>query len=504
MNRIAAIGLVAIAGVGIAASLSSPPHAAEIRVGSKAFTESVTLGEIFTGLLGDSGLKTEHRRELGGTRLLWDALLAGEIDMYPEYTGTITHEILAQAQSYSDDEIRKKLAQRGVGMSRSLGFNNTYAIGVSAELARRLGLEKISDLAAHPSLRLGFSNEFMDRADGWPSLCRVYHLPQTNVRGLDHDLAYRALASGGIDATDLYSTDAEIRYYHLKVLRDDLNHFPRYDAVMLYRLDLEPRFPRAIEVIRRLEGKISTPTMIDMNAAVKLNKQPESQVAARFLQESLGIHSDASNETAAKRVWRLTGEHLSLVGISMAAAIVLSVPLGILAARHAVAGQTILGITGIFQTIPSLALLVFMIPLLGIGTLPAIAALFLYSLLPIVRNTYTGLRDIAPSVRESAVAIGLPRGARLYLVELPIASRSILAGIKTSTVINVGTATLGALIGAGGYGQAILTGIRLDDMGLILQGAVPSALMALAAQGFFEIADRVLIPKGLRLKGEMP
>ena len=253
------------------------------------------LGEILTELLGDAGLKAQHRRQLGGTRLLWDALLAGQIDVYPEYTGTITHEILPQAQVRSDDEIRKALAQRGVGMSGSLGFNDTYAIGVTTDLAQRLGLEKISDLAAHPSLRLGFSNEFMDRADGWPSLRRAYNLPQSNIRGLDHDLAYRALASGAIDATDLYSTDAEIRYYHLKVLRDDLNHFPRYDAVMLYRLDLERHTPGAVEAIRRLEGKISDSAMIDMNAAVKIDKRPDTQVGGTI---SPGVPGHTSSHLA--------------------------------------------------------------------------------------------------------------------------------------------------------------------------------------------------------------
>ncbi len=152
------------------------------------------------------------------------------------------------------------------------------------------------------------------------------------------------------------------------------------------------------------------------------------------------------------------------------------------------------------QTIPSLALLIFMIPLFGIRERPAIAALFLYSRLPIVRNTYAGLHDIPLHIRESAVALGLPRLARLRLVELPMASRAILAGIKTSAVINVGTATLGGYIGAGGYGQPIFTGLRLDDMGLILQGAIPAAVLALAAQGLFEIAERFWVPKGLRLK----
>ena len=161
-----------------------------------------------------------------------------------------------------------------------------------------------------------------------------------------------------------------------------------------------------------------------------------------------------------------------------------------------------LGVVGIIQTVPSLAVLVFMIPLLGIGAPPAMVALFLYSLLPIVRNTYTGLHDIPIQIRESAQALGLPPRACLWLVELPMASRTILAGIKTSAVINIGTATLGALIGAGGYGQPILTGIRLDDVGLILEGAVPAALLALLVQGIFELSERTLVPKGLRLRPE--
>jgi osmoprotectant transport system permease protein len=161
-------------------------------------------------------------------------------------------------------------------------------------------------------------------------------------------------------------------------------------------------------------------------------------------------------------------------------------------------GQAVLGIAGVLQTIPSLALLVFMIPLLGIGAAPAIVALFLYSLLPIIRNTAAGLAGIPPSIVESAEALGLPAGARLRVVELPMASRSILAGIKTSAVLNVGTATLGALIGAGGYGQPILTGIRLDHVGLILEGAVPAALLALAVQGLFEGLERWVVPEGLR------
>ena len=156
------------------------------------------------------------------------------------------------------------------------------------------------------------------------------------------------------------------------------------------------------------------------------------------------------------------------MAISLAAAILVAIPLGIVAARRPRLGPIILAAAGVIQTIPSLALLVFMIPWLGIGAKPALVALFLYSLLPIIRNTATGLRDIPASLRESAEALGLPPAARLFRIELPMASRAILAGIKTAAVINVGTATIGALIGAGGFGQPILTGIRRDDVAMIL------------------------------------
>ncbi len=496
MTRIAAVLLVLLWGASAAA-------AEPIRVGSKKFTESVILGELGAHLLRDAGFETRHRRELGGTQLLWGALVAGELDLYPEYTGTLLLEILA-GQSFEDPaSLETHLAGLGIGMSRPFGFNNTYAIGMLEARAAQLGVERVSDLGRHPGLRFGFSNEFMDREDGWPGLRRRYGLPQSDVRGLDHDLAYRGLASGTLDATDLYSTDAEIRFYDLRVLQDDRAHFPAYHAIWLYRLDLTQRASGAVAALGQIEGKISDRAMSSMNAAVKLDGVRESQAAADFLNGHSGIGLDAELEvahvSAASRIAGHLSEHLFLVGISLAAAIVLALPLGILAAKHTPSSQLILGIVGMIQTIPSLALLVFMIPLLGIGAPPAIVALFLYSLLPIVRNTHAGLVDIQPALRESAQALGLPGWARLRSVELPLAARSILAGIKTSAVINIGTATLGALIGAGGLGQPILTGIRLADTALILQGAVPAALLAIFAQLAFEGLERAVVPRGLRI-----
>lgn len=469
--------------------------APRVVVGSKAFTESIILGDIAADLARAAGADVVNRRDIGGTRVVWDALERGDIDIYAEYTGTLAREILA-GRHVPDQRaaLERTLAGYGVRMGPALGFNNTYALGMREALAAKLGIRTISDLARFPRLRFGFSNEFMARADGWPGIRQAYDLPQTHVRGLEHALTYRALATGSIDVTDAYSTDANVLYYHLRLLADDKHYFPDYRAVYLYRADLAQRAPRVVAAIERFAGKISTSGMRAMNAAVKLKGRPDTAVAAAFL----GRDSAAAGGFWPRLAER-TVEHLYLVGLSLAAAILIAIPLGVGAARWRRAGQVILAVVGIAQTIPALALLVFMIPLLGIGGPPAMLALFLYSLLPIVRNTHAGLAGIDPALIESADALGLPRFARLRLVELPLAAGSILAGIKTAAVINIGTATLGALIGAGGYGQPILTGIRLDSIPLILEGAVPAALLALVVQGLFELAERLLTPASRRV-----
>jgi len=473
--------------------------AAPVIIGSKQFTESVVLGELAASLVRASGTPAEHRSQLGGTQVLWNALLRGEIDCYPEYTGTLEQEILKQKGVRGEAELRRELASQGVVMSRPLGFNDTYALGMKPARARRLGIRSISDLRQHPELRFGFTNEFMDRADGWPGLKARYALPQEDVRGLDHDVAYRGLDADTIDVTDLYSTDADISYYGIRTLQDDLHYFPVYDAVWLIRADLNARAPAAAAALTALEGRIDANAMAAMNGRAKIHRVPEPRVAADFLALNLGLTVVPEEQGPASRILRRTEEHLGLVALSLSAALCVALPLGILAARRPGLGALVLAATGVLQTIPSLALLVFMIPILGIGAPPAVAALFLYSLLPIVRNTHAGLTGIPAPLRESAEALGLSARARLWRVELPLASPSILAGVKTSAVINVGTATLGAVIGAGGYGQPILTGIRLDNVGLILEGAVPAALLAVAVQALFGGIERGVVPLGLRL-----
>lgn len=465
----------------------------KVKVGSKLFTESVILGQVATQISEVQGIETEFFEQLGGTRILWNALLKGEIDVYPEYTGTLVQEILRNPEINGMQELNEALAEFDVIATNPLGFNNTYALGMLSSKAENLGIEKISDLKNHPELNYGFTNEFLDRADGWVGLGPVYSLASANVLGMDHDLSYRGLEAGNIDVIDLYSTDAEIEYYDLKTLEDDRGFFPRYEAVFLYRMDLAEKFPEYIQTLESLEGSIPDDDMVAMNAAVKLEGNSDAEVASAFIKRQLEIQTVVETESIWTKLWINTLGHLYLVGISLGLAIVVAIPLGVLAVKIEAIENTVIGAVGVLQTIPSLALLVFMIPLLGIGAVPAMAALFLYSLLPIVRNTHAGIKNIPVPIMESAYALGLPNSIILKKIELPLALPTILAGIKTSAVINVGTATLGALIGAGGYGQPILTGIRLDDTSLILQGAIPAALLALLVQAVFDLIERVYV-----------
>lgn len=487
-------------------------HADPLVIGSKKFTESITLGEILQLHLTSNNVPSEHKSELGGSRILWNALLSGDIDLYPEYTSTIEAELLKEKFA-SLHELERALNSKGLGISEPLGFNNTYAIGMLAKRATELGISKISDLREFPEIKIGWSEEFRRRSDGWIGLKKAYKLPHNFVRGLDHDIAYRALESGDIEVKDLYSTDAEIEHYKIKVLEDDLKFFPRYDAVVLFRLDAANRFPSLKSQINKLAGKIDEATMIRMNHKAKIDLVSPKRLATEFLvshslttiktNENLDEISSGA-ESRWKRIAKRTTEHLYLVFISLTFAILVAVPMGILAIKAPRTGTIILWITGTIQTIPSLALLVVLIKplnligLKGIGETPALIALFLYSLLPILRGTHAGLQQIPKTLQETADVLAISARTKLLRIELPLALPSILSGIKTAAVINVGFATLGALIGAGGFGQPILTGIRLDDYSLILEGAVPSAILAILVQGLFDRIEKLTVSPGLK------
>ncbi len=506
-----AVGLILV-------SVAAPLSALQLNVGSKRFTESYVLGEIVKQTAESAGeASASHQQGLGNTAIVLSALKSGSIDVYPEYTGTIAREILKLDHVPPLAEINARLAAMGLQAAVPLGFNNTYALAMRTDLAKSRNIARLSDLKAHPELRLGLSQEFIGRADGWPGLKSTYSLPFSTPRGLDHGLAYEAVAQGQVDIIDVYATDAKIGKYQMTVLIDDARYFPRYDAVLLYKADLPTRLPKTWGAIAKLEGRIDEATMRRMNAAAELEQKPFSIVASEFLTNApIAVANGKSAvemvgdlpKTEANDFWnklfgpdllRLTIEHLTLVFLSLAVSVLVGVPLGILAARNQVAETIILGSTGVMQTIPSLALLAVLIPITGrIGIVPAFIALSVYALLPIVRNTHSGLSQVSGGMKQAAASLGMTPAMILRLIELPLARPTILAGIKTSAVINVGTATIAAFIGAGGFGERIVTGLALNDHATLLAGAIPVAILALLIENTFSLAERRLIPKPLR------
>ena len=469
-----------------ALSVCIPASAQTLTVGSKRFTESYILGDIIAQSAGAT-----HKPGLGNTAILLEALKSGSIDLYPEYTGTIAREILKTEERLDLAGLNRKLSALGLAAGIPLGFSNSYALGMRRKDAERLGVKSISELAKHPQLRLGFSHEFLGRADGWPGLQAAYRLPH-KPRGLDHGVAYEALAAGEIDVMDLYTTDAKIERYAIVALQDDRQFFPAYDAVLLYRAEVAGR----LGPLKKLEGAIDTATMVRLNARAELDKVAFADVAREFLGSSTQKRNTFWAALFAPDFGRLLAEHVGLVFGSLAIAALVGIPLGLLAARVPRLAQPVLIFAGLLQTIPSLALLAVLIPLTGtIGVWPAMIALFLYALLPIVRNTHAGLLGVPRGLVQAAAALGLSPRQVLTNVELPLALPVILAGLKTSAVINVGTATIAAFIGAGGFGERITQGLALNDHAVLLAGALPAAVLALLVHGGFELVERALVAR---------
>lgn len=465
-----------------------------LRIGSKRFTESYVLAQV-VAQTAQPHERVEVKAGLGNTAIVYAALRAGSIDVYPEYAGTIAQEILKDPGATSLEAMRAGLAPLGLGVDVPLGFNDGYALAMLESRAQALGIRTLSDLARHPALRLGLSNEFIGRQDGWVGLARRYHLAQ-QPQGLDHGLAYDAVAAQQVDVIDIYTTDAKIDHLGLRVLADDAAYFPRYDAVLLYRLDVPARFPAAWRAIKGLAGQIDERAMITMNAQAELKGMGFEAIATLFLGRQDPPTGNAGQTAAQPGFWdhlfgadlvRLTQQHLGLVLCAIALAAGLGVPLAVGAAQHARTRTVLLGVCSLLQTVPALALLALLIAMYGaIGWLPALTALTLYALLPIMRNTCTGLAEIPQGLRMAGMSLGLSRWQQLRLIEVPLALPSILAGIRTATSIAVGTATIAAFVGAGGYGERIVTGLALNDQALMLAGAAPAAALALLFEAGFE------------------
>jgi osmoprotectant transport system permease protein len=489
---------------------------ADLTVGAKKFTEGAILAELMAQVIESrTDARVVRRMNLAGTQVCFDALRRGDLDLYAEYTGTGLRNILgdeARASSAGAVFAQVSAAFRerfDLQWLAPFGFNNTYVLIMRRDVARRFGIQTLSDLASH-SLRYGVSHEFLQRPDGMRGLRRVYALREASTVGLEHDLAYTALAEGTIDVSDGYSTDAKIIRQDLVVLGDDREFFPPYEAAPLVRRDLEQRAPGALEALTSLAGRLDDESMRRLNFAVEEEGQSAAQAAASYLAK-LGLAGTRAEEPRRAKsfpalLWQRRGitlqlvlRHLFLTGTAVGAACLLGIPLGISASRRPKLAATALTMSGLLQTIPSIALLAFMLPVFGIGVVPAVVALFLYGLLPILRNTVAGLQGVSAQLIEVGRGLGMKPLQLLWRVELPLAAPVILAGIRTATVINIGTATLAAFIGAGGLGDPIVTGLTVTDTNLILCGALPAAALAVAVDAALGRFERFATPRGLRL-----
>lgn len=471
-----------------------------ITVASKNFNESYLLAEIMAQLLEIEGYQVDRRFGLGGSLVCYEALLTGDVDVYPEYTGTLAQAILKNDDNaMSRRELNRILKPRGLEVLGSLGFSNTYAIAIKESLANDRNIETVSELVAHDDLSFAFSLEFLNRKDGWPGLVEAYGFDRS-PRGIEHGLAYQAIDDGKIDITDAYSTDGDLERYDLIVLEDDRNYFPEYFAVPFVRSDLPAEVK---DTLAGLEGRIGADEMRKLNGRIVVDGKSFAQVARTFLvDEGLGETSvDSTN------FWRTLGSntltHLKLTSIALALGCLIGLPVGVMVFRSRGVSRIMVYLAGLMQTIPSIALLALMIPLFGIGQVPAIIALFLYSILPILRNTITALIAIDPLLKRIAEAIGLTRRQQLWYVLFPMALPNVLSGIKTAAIISIGTATLAAFIGAGGLGEPIVTGLALNDTNLILQGAIPAACLAIVVELLFEGLERLVVKEHM-LQGELP
>ncbi|MDX2166907.1 MAG: glycine betaine ABC transporter substrate-binding protein [Deltaproteobacteria bacterium] len=511
--RIASGAVALLLALAVPGAAEAPPP--RVVVGAKKFTESAVLGELMAQVLETTaGARVERTFNLAGTQVCFEALRNGAIDLYAEYTGTGLRNILGDSTASGSAAavfatVSATFKQRFDQVWLApFGFDNTYVLMMRPDRAAALGITRLSDLAAH-RLRYGVSHEFQARPDGMPGLRRVYALDEAQSVGMEHDLAFQALADGAIDVSDGYSTDAKIVAFKLLVLDDDRHFFPPYEAAPLARADLFTRVPGAAAALRLLAGRIDAETMRRLNYAVEGERRDPAAVAADFLRELGLATARVAPPARAEGFWalfwqrrwatlHLTGQHLLLTGVAVLAAVLIGVPLGIAASRRPALATAALSGAGIAQTIPSIALLAFMLPLFGIGVRPAIAALFLYGLLPILRNTVAGLRGVDAHLVEVGRGLGMRARDLLWRLELPLAAPVILAGVRTAAVISVGTATLAAFIGAGGLGDPIVTGLSVTDTNLVLSGALPAAVLAMLVDGALYGVERVATPKGLR------
>lgn len=490
------------------------PQAESLTIAGKTFTEQEVLVDLLTWVLKEErpGLTVHKRKNLGGTSVTFEAVRSGDIDMYVEYSGTAYYSIFKQTEKLSKKQIHEYLIERldkeNLHWSTPLGFNNTYAILVK-DNDKNKDIHKVSDLKElAPDLIIGTDPEATSRPDGYEAFTQTYQLDFKSQKMMNSGLLYKSTDNDKVDVIIGYSTDGRILVTGLKVLEDDLGFFADYSASVLINKDTLKKHPWIKRALAKLHHQIDDQTMQALNARVDFEKMDSVTVTKKFAADKGWItpkgpvivkRQSFLDFIVSKKDFLLVKlyEHLLLTFWAFLLVTVIGVSLGVLSYYKTRVQKVVFLAVNLCQTVPSLALFGMLIPLLGIGIKPSLVALVLYALLPIVRNTYTGLCEVEPSILETCEILGMNKRQILFKVLLPMSLVTISAGLRTSLVIIVGTATIASFIGAGGLGDPIFQGITSLNNRLILLGAIPAALLAILLDFLLHYSTRFLLSPGL-------
>lgn len=479
-----------------------------VTIGGKVFTEQSILVDLLAQLLEDHQIAVIKKKNLGGTLVAFEALKKNDLDIYVEYSGTSYHSIFKQKDILSQEEtfnfLKKEFSKNNIYSFPSLGFSNSYALVSKINNP----YNQISDLKIDSKkYSIAFEHELLTRPDGFPEFSKTYDLEFKKVSSMNVGLMYQAVHQGQVDFGIGYTTDGRNKAFEMKIIKDDLRFFPQYFASILVHEKALKAYPELKKILSGLNNKISAEEMTEMNYLVDVKKMSPLKVTRNFLQKKKLIKSSENNLDIMSENYLIKNsallfsklkEHLYICIYALLFTFFFGFIFGIAAYWNQRIKQFVFILVNIFQTVPSLALFGFLIPFLGIGFKPSLIALVMYALLPLVHNVYTGLSEVDKDIIQSFKAIGMNRWQILTKIQIPMALPTLSAGLRTSTVIIIGTATIAAFIGAGGLGELIFQGISSMDHRLILLGAIPAALLALIADFLIYSLCRFLTSQGIK------
>jgi osmoprotectant transport system substrate-binding protein len=479
MRRILHLALVSVL------LLWAPAGSAEtIRVGAKNFTEQWIVGELYAQALERNGITVERRFNLSGSAIAHAALVAGEIDLYPEYTGTALAVVLKeQARGEASDTVLARVRahyQREIAATwltpSHIDNGNVLLMRPGTNIATLSELARIA-----PKLTIGLGTEFVDRDDGLPGLERVYGMKFGRIATFSAlALRYGALTERQVDVINGFATDWQIADGALVALADDRALFPPYQLAPVIRNAVLT--PRLAAILDAVSTRLDTATMQRLNGLVERDRFEPAEVARAFLD---GVEPTRAGLPLAA-LGRAMLEHAALVLASLAVGLGVALPLALLAMRRPGMRAALLGVSALFYAVPSLALFALLLPVTGLGTVSAVIGLSLYAAMVLLRGLLGGLAALPQQLDEVATGLGLTPRQRFLRVTVPLLLPAFVASLRTALVAAIGLATIAAAIDAGGLGQVLLTGLAQRWPAKIALSAGAAVLLAI-------VADRALL-----------